>query len=239
MDTQTTLNFSLKTREKKKIFEKRLYGKEFFYQEIRKERMYQFDPLSQEEERIPKEWCEYFQVIHHHTLRIKRLSENFLLLSRPEEPSRFSSFLFLPWLQSVITEWEANTPLPRPPIQIWTDHKISELQIRGNPSLLEHVFINLLDNAREFSPPDQPIWIRTETKDESFLQIQIEDSGEGVPDEDLPKLFTPYFTKRRKGLGIGLVVTKKIVEEHNGSIQGERKCSGKGMIFTIRLPIEK
>jgi signal transduction histidine kinase len=68
------------------------------------------------------------------------------------------------------------------------------------------------------------------------MAVSITDTGVGIPQENLDKLFEPLFTTKAKGIGLGLAVTKTLVEGHGGSIEVESEV-GKGTTFTVRLPI--
>jgi signal transduction histidine kinase len=99
--------------------------------------------------------------------------------------------------------------------------------ITGFPAELRQVFTNLLTNAAEASPPDTFIHLRTEVMPErrsprrpAGVEVSIADTGEGIDPALLPKLFQPFFTtKGEKGTGLGLWVSKGIIEKHNGSIE--------------------
>jgi signal transduction histidine kinase len=69
-----------------------------------------------------------------------------------------------------------------------------------------------------------------------WVAVSITDTGVGIPQENLDKLFEPLFTTKAKGIGLGLAVTKTLVEGHGGSIEVESEV-GKGTTFTVRLPI--
>ena len=72
----------------------------------------------------------------------------------------------------------------------------------------------------------------------SFIEIAIEDTGKGIPSENLGKIFTPFFTTKSKGMGFGLPICKKFVESHNGDITVSSDIE-KGTTFRIRLPIKQ
>jgi len=86
-------------------------------------------------------------------------------------------------------------------------------------------------------PNGGKLTIRAAKKGETAL-IGIEDTGAGISDENLSKLFTPLFTTKAKGQGFGLPVCKRMVEAHDGNITVESKV-GKGSTFTIKIPLRK
>ena len=69
------------------------------------------------------------------------------------------------------------------------------------------------------------------------MEISFSDNGEGIPEEVLPKLFSPLFTTKAQGMGFGLAICKRIVEAHNGTI-AVKSVRGRGTTFTLTLPIE-
>jgi PAS domain S-box-containing protein len=106
-----------------------------------------------------------------------------------------------------------------------------------DPTLMQRVFSNLITNAVQAMPDGGKLTIRASKKEETTL-ISIEDTGEGISDENLSKLFTPLFTTKAKGQGFGLPVCKRMVEAHDGNITVESKV-GKGSTFTIKIPLRK
>ena len=96
---------------------------------------------------------------------------------------------------------------------------------------IEVVFDNLLTNSIQAINENGEIIIRINDL-ENEVEIQVEDSGEGVPDEIISRVFEPLFTTKKKGTGLGLASCKSIVEQHGGSISVKNKPS----VFTIKLP---
>jgi len=112
--------------------------------------------------------------------------------------------------------------------------------IHAAPHRLRQVLNNLLSNAIKFAPPQGLITISVEDE-EDHLQVEVMDTGTGIPPEDLPHIFGEFFRGRdveRAGAGLGLSIAKKIVEAHGGEIGAESPCTpdGKGSRFTFTLP---
>lgn len=99
---------------------------------------------------------------------------------------------------------------------------------------LDRVFLNLTKNAVQAMPKGGTLAITT-NKTESHVEIVFSDTGSGMPEESMKKIFTPLFTTKAKGIGMGLAICKKIVEQHGGTI-GAKSKAGQGTAFTIRLP---
>jgi signal transduction histidine kinase len=117
------------------------------------------------------------------------------------------------------------------------DHSLP--QIQADPTQLRAVFINLLSNAAEAMPKGGVITISTASGPKDMVTITVEDTGEGIAPENSSKLFTPFFTTKPlgKGIGLGLAITYGIVKMHHGQIQFNSEL-GEGTIFTIRLPVQ-
>ena len=115
--------------------------------------------------------------------------------------------------------------------------------ICADPVKLRQGLTNLLKNAIESSHGKTEISItakvieKTEEK-ESQLLIEIRDNGDGIPPEYLPSLFEPFVTHKQNGTGLGLAVTKRIIETHGGCIT-VRSDEGKGTCFSILMPVYK
>jgi PAS domain S-box-containing protein len=99
---------------------------------------------------------------------------------------------------------------------------------------LEQVLVNLIVNAMQAMPDGGKLTIRTR-KENDWVIITVQDTGQGIPPKNLTKLFTPFFTTKEKGTGLGLAISHGIIERHGGNIKVESEV-GKGTTFTIRLP---
>ena len=104
-----------------------------------------------------------------------------------------------------------------------------------DPQLLKRVLINLVTNSVQAMPGGGEIFVKAYSNGNGQVNIDVEDTGEGIPDEVKPKLFTPLFTTKSKGQGFGLAVCKRVVEAQGGDITFESEV-GKGTKFTITLP---
>jgi two-component system sensor kinase FixL len=74
------------------------------------------------------------------------------------------------------------------------------------------------------------------TSDAQWLAVSINDTGVGIPGENLAKLFEPFFSTKARGIGLGLALTKNLVEMHGGSVEAQSQL-GQGSTFTVRLPL--
>jgi signal transduction histidine kinase len=99
------------------------------------------------------------------------------------------------------------------------------------------VFQNLITNAVQAMPGGGEVRIDARPAAD-FIEISVTDTGEGISPENMNKLFQPLFTTKAKGIGLGLVVCRNLVEANGGKIEVESRPE-KGTIFTVRLPAGK
>jgi signal transduction histidine kinase len=106
--------------------------------------------------------------------------------------------------------------------------------ISGDMNQLKQVFFNLLKNAREATPRGGEIRIHARSDDE-FVYLLIADTGEGIEPEDLANVFNPYFTTKKDGNGLGMMVVQRIMRDHGGQIGIDSK-PGVGSVVTLQFP---
>nr|MDO8079390.1 MEDS domain-containing protein [Candidatus Freyarchaeota archaeon] len=106
-----------------------------------------------------------------------------------------------------------------------------------DPLMMRRVLANLVTNALQAMPEGGRLTIRA-SKNEDAALISVEDTGAGIPEENLCKMFQPLFTTKSKGQGLGLPACKQLVEAHGGSIKFESKV-GRGSTFTVKIPLKR
>jgi len=117
----------------------------------------------------------------------------------------------------------------------------STLPVMGDSGRLQQIVSNLLSNALKFTPADGVVTVVTRA-DADGIYCEVRDSGEGIAAEFLPHIFEKFrqadsgSARRFAGLGLGLAITKQLVESHGGSISVTSEGRGKGAAFTVRLP---
>ncbi|MFY7804578.1 MAG: response regulator, partial [Limnoraphis robusta] len=116
--------------------------------------------------------------------------------------------------------------------------------IMGDANRLQQIFWNLFSNAIKFTPPNGSVTVRLKKTEDSYAQIQVIDSGIGIEPNFLPYVFE-YFrqadastTRSQGGLGLGLAISRHLVELHGGTIDVKSQGKGKGTTFTVMLPIQ-
>ena len=109
-------------------------------------------------------------------------------------------------------------------------------QVYGNVSEVEQIFLNLLINAQQAMPDGGRIDIELST-DGQTTTAMISDTGEGIPEENIGRVFDPFFTTREEngGTGLGLSIIYSIVDKHNGEVSVKSE-PGQGTTFVLRFP---
>ena len=132
-----------------------------------------------------------------------------------------------------------NHQLKGAKIRIERDFSADAPMAFGNAGKLQQVFLNLILNSKDAMPDGGTLRIRTDTS-EAKLQLWIEDTGIGINEADIKKIYDPFFTTKEigKGTGLGLSVTYGIVQEHGGDISVE-SSPGHGTSFRLELPLAR
>ena len=111
-------------------------------------------------------------------------------------------------------------------------------KVRTDAEQISRVFTNIISNAiQSMNGKDGELNIDTGTEDEN-VWVTFRDNGCGIPEENLNKIFEPLFTTKPKGIGLGLAITKRLVEQNGGKIELASQA-GQGTTFTVKLPLEK
>ena len=108
--------------------------------------------------------------------------------------------------------------------------------VQANEQRLNQVLTNLIMNAVDAMPDGGQLRLSAETVG-AHLCIGIQDSGKGIPEENLQSIFDPFYTTKPNGLGLGLNICREIIEQHGGRLQVQ-SLVGQGTSFTVRLPVE-
>jgi signal transduction histidine kinase len=109
--------------------------------------------------------------------------------------------------------------------------------ILGDPVHLGQIIRNILSNAIQAMPEGGNLTIKSEVPSQGWVDISTTDTGVGIPEDNLTKIFEPLFTTKAKGIGLGLAITKTLVEAHGGTIDVQSEI-GTGSTFIVRLPLD-
>jgi PAS domain S-box-containing protein len=115
------------------------------------------------------------------------------------------------------------------------DNTLDEPRMKIDMGKMTRVFVNIIKNAIDAMPNEGKLEIRSRKK-KNNVEITFSDTGTGISQENIRKIFTPLFTTKAQGMGFGLPICKRLVEAHGGKITVESTVN-KGTTFTITLPI--
>jgi signal transduction histidine kinase len=182
------------------------------------------------------------QIIHDEAGRMHRMVESLLDLARIESGQldvQARAIALSDLLQGVGDS--ISVKAREKGLQLTLDVPPDLPRIAGDGDRLAQVFTNLLDNAVTHTPPGGQIALRAGTNHDG-VTITVRDTGEGIPAADLPRIFERFYqvdksrkNDRRSGIGLGLAITKQIVESHGGAIHVTSQ-PGQGTTFTVWLP---
>ena len=176
------------------------------------------------------------EVIIHETIRCRGIIQELLEFSRQREPLKVLADLngvIEKALSIVSNEFRLN--------RISLERRLSDTlpSVLIDVNQIEQVFINFLMNAVEAIQGQGEVCVRSyRDEDNRSVVVEIEDSGMGIPQEHLEKIFDPFFSTKPKGTGLGLAVNYGIIQKHGGEIKVSSQ-PGRGTTMTIRLPYEQ
>jgi two-component system sensor histidine kinase PilS (NtrC family) len=171
--------------------------------------------------------------------RLDSLIADFLLFARPSSPQK--NLVHLNKIITDLLQVIKNNPECRPSINFFAKFE-EEIYLLGDEQQLKQAFWNLLINALQAMPNGGEINITlrrvysTDQNEPGQVEIIISDTGVGIAESDLDKIFNPFFTTKEQGTGLGLSIVHRIIEGHGGKITVQSQLN-KGTIFRITLPV--
>jgi Signal transduction histidine kinase, nitrogen specific len=198
------------------------------------------DPTS-----VGEDAAEFLKIIIEETDRLNQVVNQFLDYARPYQIQRMPTDV-----NEVVTHClrVVQAGLEGKRIQCKTELQADLPSVGSNSQLLTQVFLNLMTNAVDAMPDGGTLTVRTNYRLSSpvlrlrgaaerigRIEIEIHDTGRGIPPESLQHIFVPFFTTKERGTGLGLAISQRIVEQHGGEIL-VRSLFGDGSTFTVLLP---
>jgi signal transduction histidine kinase len=191
------------------------------------------------------ERSEEMKVIARNARRLERLAQDILDVSRIESGALSLNIQTIDLdevISSVIIDYRNNLAdvsrtenAKKEKVQI--NYEPKKLMVKGDMERIQRVISNLINNALRFTKEGEII-VKTQVID-GLAKIIVKDTGTGINPEIMPRLFQKFVTKSEKGTGLGLFISKSIIEAHGGTMWAENNADGKGATFTFTLPIEK
>jgi len=165
--------------------------------------------------------------------RVERIVSNLLTFARSKQKV-IRQFHIEGLLDDILEQIGHQIPLDS--YRIERNYQIAGADIEGDEDLLRQVFTNLIANGLQAMEAEGTLTVSTMFERESgYYSVTIADSGHGIPADIRGKLFTPFFTTKPRGTGLGLAVSYGIVKDHGGDIRVESEA-GQGAAFTVLLP---
>ncbi|MDQ0273453.1 PAS domain-containing sensor histidine kinase [Cytobacillus purgationiresistens] len=174
---------------------------------------------------------EYLSIISHELERIDGIVNEFMSLAKPQAVD-YDQYNLKTILESTINFLHPQAVMNN--VQIYLNIPRDTIELLCNSNQLKQVFVNFLKNAIEAMPDGGEVHILVETLENKRVTIQFKDEGIGISSDVLHYLGTPFYTTKDKGIGLGLTVSNKIIQEHNGSMKIDSKY-GIGTTITIEL----
>jgi two-component system sensor histidine kinase HydH len=123
-------------------------------------------------------------------------------------------------------------------VSLTVDVPALPLRIRFDSYRMQRALVNLITNAVDASEPGGTVTVGAAAKENGRLLITVSDRGEGMDKDALENIFIPFYTRKQSGTGLGMSITKKIIEAHGGTIQ-VRSEPGQGTQVTVGLPFKR
>ncbi|ANB59390.1 PAS domain-containing sensor histidine kinase [Anoxybacteroides amylolyticum] len=184
---------------------------------------------------IKDDYSMYFDVIMSELKRIESIITEFLVLAKPQAV-QYKQNDVCKIMKDTIDLISAQAMMHN--VQIISDFEEKLPLLYCEPNQLKQVFINILKNAIEVMPKGGDIHVRIQKIGTDYIRISVADQGCGIPQDKIKKLGEPFYTTKERGTGLGLMVSYKIIEEHQGKIDVDSEV-GIGTTFHITLPIER
>ncbi|MFE8699460.1 PAS domain S-box protein [Cytobacillus sp. FJAT-54145] len=174
---------------------------------------------------------EFIEIILDEIGRVNHIVEDFMVLAKPKAVDLKEKNI-IPIIKTVLNllEFEAR----KKNVRMCFEANEEIIQIECDEDRLKQVFLNFVKNGIEAMPDGGEIRVRTMVSD-GQVQISIQDTGVGIPPDKLKKIGEPFYTTKKNGNGLGLMVSFKIIESHSGKVYIESELN-KGTTFNIVLP---
>lgn len=200
--------------------------------------------IAAEQEDLPEEFIGYLEIIRRNILLEAHLIDDLLDMSRilrGKLPLHLLDIDICSVVHRALAVCEHDISSKK--MRLTVDLQSPGCFVHGDAARLQQVFWNLIKNAVKFTPAEGEIEVQCRTMDSGGCEIQVSDTGIGIDPALLEAIFDPFeqgeknTTKRFGGLGLGLSISRRLVELHGGTIHAHSDGEGCGATFTVRLPV--
>jgi two-component system sensor histidine kinase HydH len=189
----------------------------------------EFRPTQDEEQ-----YSRFIELMRSEVERLNSIVEEFLSLARPmeikPEPVRIDELL-----QEMAVLAEGDAKSKRVQIKVVVPPDLPAARVDRN--YFKQALLNLILNGMQAMPQGGGLTLEANLS-RGTMVVSVTDTGDGIPEDILPRIFDPYFTTKTKGAGLGLPIARRIVEAHGGALTAESKV-GQGTCFNITFPITR
>lgn len=172
---------------------------------------------------------------------MSKLIEDLLLLSLLENQIKKEPVIVRDLINETINQVDVLAKEKEITLESWISNEVKNLKISGNKVLLQRALMNIIENAIKYSKQSSKVEIITEKdRDEKMIRVRIKDQGQGIPKEDLKRIFERFYrvdksrSRATGGFGLGLAISNKIIEAHQGEIKAT-SIRDVGSEFSISL----
>ncbi|MCI5052800.1 MAG: HAMP domain-containing histidine kinase [Simkaniaceae bacterium] len=197
-----------------------------------------------DDNKISKDSKEAFDCIYSASMHIKQIVDDLLAISRFDSGKIYiepHEYIVQAWLSEVVKPLKLRAEKQQIVLDVQLDTSVPET-LRGDSSKLAQIIINLVENAYKYTPQQGKVtiylFLDKEENQKEWLNIEISDTGRGIPESIHKELFKPFFQSRKsdeiQGLGLGLSICKKFLDMMGGQIRVE-SSEGKGTKFIVKV----
>ena len=194
-----------------------------------------------QQERDASYYIRTLNTIKEEVLRLSGLVKNLLILARQREPVRgmeMQDVEIVDLISKVLASYASR--FEKKGVRYEVEFPEENCIIKGNATMLEQLFSNLIDNALKFSPADTTVTVIIK-REKNHVKVHVKDEGPGIAKEHQKKIFDRFYRvdssrTQTKGYGLGLPIVKAIVELHKGAIT-VHSAPGKGSVFSVSLSL--
>ena len=182
---------------------------------------------------------EYQEYLDHIRAQVKRLSllmKELLELGKPIQPALFKKEPLKELAEAAVNYWKEAQPEMHLDLKL-NNSLMPETFVFADGTKIQEVIINLLENASQHTSGHQEVTVALLPAGEKQVVVKVTDRGEGIKPQDLPRMFEPFFTTRKKGTGLGLTLCQRIIESHGGTIEISNNQEGPGCTVQFTLPL--
>lgn len=181
----------------------------------------------------------YIEHIRSQVVRLARLMNDLLNLGRRQQEDQLLPLALAAFCRETVQLWQESSQAGHRQLVLEIDPAMEKVLARADRDRLQQVLFNLLDNAVQHSPAESCVRLlldacRSSSRQEQ-LRLRVVDQGTGIASDLLERVFDPFFTTRRGGTGLGLVLVKQFTEQMGGSVQICNNCPEPGCTVTLQL----